>query len=92
MSACVSYGKPNKTMQENIEKIDVWTIDGKNISDPTPITICGSHTKDSWMKHEGYTQNKDGSVTCLFCPWGTHIPGYMRVIQGKVVDLRRAEG
>lgn len=52
------------------------------------IPICETHSKDKWMSHEGYNHNPDGTITCQFCGWGTPLPGYMRLINGKVVDLR----
>lgn len=52
------------------------------------FTVCPTHTKDNWTTHDGYIDNKDGSISCKYCGWGSQIPGYMRVLNGKVVDLR----
>lgn len=52
------------------------------------IPFCLTHTKDNWLDHVGYRQEADGSVTCKFCPWGTRMPGYYRVQNGRVIDLR----
>lgn len=53
-----------------------------------PIDLCSTHTKDNWYAHVGYIDNHDSSVSCKFCPWGTRIPGYMRLVNGKILDLR----
>lgn len=55
---------------------------------PTPIAICATHGRDNWLEHKGYKTNNDGSISCMHCPWGTIIPGYMRVKEEKIVDLR----
>lgn len=51
------------------------------------IRICAEHTPTGWVKGE-YFDNKDGTVSCKFCCWGARLPGYMRCIEGKIVDLR----
>lgn len=56
-----------------------------------PFNICATHSKENWTTHIGYIQNKN-EVTCKFCSWGTVIPGYMRVINEKIVDLRVSNG
>ena len=43
------------------------------------IKICKKHS---------YIDNRDGTISCKFCPWGTKLPGYMRLYEGKIVDLR----
>lgn len=66
---------------------DFW--DGEKIlATNTSVPICLDHTKDSWAMHEGYIDNKDGTISCKFCPWGALLPGYMRVLDGKIIDLR----
>jgi hypothetical protein len=57
-------------------------------SKPIEVKICATHGKDSWQSHDGYIQNEDGSVSCIYCPWGCFVPGYMRVYNGKMMDLR----
>lgn len=57
-------------------------------NEPIDIPICAIHTKGTWMDHIGYIDNKDGTISCDVCPWGTRIPGYLRVHEGKIVDLR----
>ena len=52
------------------------------------IAICSSHTKDNWTKHEGYIDNKDGTIGCKWCPWGTFLSGRYRVHEEKIVDLK----
>lgn len=34
-----------------------------------------------------YTQNGN-AASCTQCPFGVILPGYMRVFQGKLIDLR----
>lgn len=46
-----------------------------------PIEMCAPKS------HE-YVGHNDGTVTCSKCPWGTRLPGYMRVLGGKIIDLR----
>lgn len=56
---------------------------------PRSIEICSTHTKYNWTTHEGYTDNKDGTISCQLCPWGARINlGRYRVLDGKIVDLR----
>jgi hypothetical protein len=43
------------------------------------IKICKKHS---------FIDNKDGTISCKFCPYGTRLPGYMRLYEGKIVDLR----
>lgn len=56
---------------------------------PKSVKLCPDHGRKTWDKHDGYIDNKDGTITCMYCPWGTKIPGYMRVMDGKIIDLRR---
>lgn len=53
------------------------------------IKICPIHNKEHWLEGT-YETGKDGSVICTECGWGTRVPGYMRVVDGKVIDLRVA--
>jgi len=57
-------------------------------SSPKNIPLCQSHTKN-WEQHSGYIDNHDSTVTCKYCPWGTMLPGYTRVVDGKIVNLKR---
>ena len=50
-------------------------------------SICSTHGKENWTDTE-YVDNKDGTISCPKCNWGTRLPGYMRLIEGKIVDLR----
>lgn len=67
---------------------DYWGDAEKHILKPESIDICETHTPDNWTDHRGYKNNHDGTVSCVYCPWGTRIPGYMRVFEGRIVDLR----
>lgn len=53
-----------------------------------PVKICYYHKGNEWMKYQGYTDNHDGTVSCQWCSWGSRIPGYLKVISGRVMDLR----
>jgi len=53
-----------------------------------PVRICPTHRKANWTLHVGYVQEPDGTLVCMYCPWGTRNPGRYRVIEGKLVDLR----
>lgn len=66
--------------------IDFWA-DGQRFSHKAiPVKICGTHGK-KWMKHTGYIDNH-GTITCKWCPWGTTTPGYLKVLNERIIDLR----
>lgn len=67
---------------------EYWEDAEKYSGMPVKVGLCGTHDKDNWMRHVGYKDNKDGTASCVKCPWGFTIPGYMRVHEGKVFDLR----
>jgi hypothetical protein len=70
-------------------KNDQPNDDGEHITATNvPLQLCSDHTKETWIKSENYKLNSDNSITCKKCGWGTFLPGYMRFILGKVVDLR----
>lgn len=50
------------------------------------IKICDVHKKDTWQN--GTYEWDNGAIVCPNCGWGTRIPGYMRLVNGKIVDLR----
>lgn len=65
-----------------------WNDAETQFTRPVNIPICDTHKKENWMKHEGYIDNKDGTVSCQICPWGARInTGRYRVLEGKIVDL-----
>jgi hypothetical protein len=66
---------------------DYWDGAETSLNTPKPVKICETHTK--WQKHKGYIDNKDGTISCKFCGWGGILPGYMRVYNGEIIDLRR---
>lgn len=39
-------------------------------------------------EHE-YVDNKDGTASCSNCSFGVRLPGYLKILKGKVFDLRR---
>ena len=50
--------------------------------------ICLTHGKN-WHDHNGYKDNHDGTISCKYCDWGCFLPGYMKIHNEKVFDLRR---
>ena len=68
--------------------------EGSNTSHFTPrqVKLCPDHGHKTWDKHEGYINNNDGTISCDRCSWGTRIPGYLRCLNGKIIDLRRVKG
>jgi len=66
--------------------------DGEKIpSTNRTIDICPTHARDNYMDHFGYVDNHDGVITCKFCPWGAKLPGYLRVSDGRLFDLRHLD-
>ncbi len=51
------------------------------------VALCG-HSKQNWMQFETYIQEKNGAIVCSECGWGTYAPGYLKVKNGKILDLR----
>ena len=74
------------------EDIEFWG-DGQVIkADPKPIKLCG-HTKDNYKDFDNYIEDlKDGTIQCTKCGWGFLRPGYIRVKDGKIYDLRFLTG
>lgn len=70
----------------NSEDIEFWGEGEVIKAEPKPIPLCG-HTKENYMEGE-YKDNGDGTVSCTHCGWGFLRPGYIRVKDGKLVDLR----
>jgi hypothetical protein len=60
----------------------------KYVSHSQFIPVCSTHSKELWKTHVGYIDNKDGTASCEKCNWGFRIPGYMRIYNKRVVDLR----
>jgi hypothetical protein len=77
--------KPNPLPETNNE---YWEGE-KYVNTPTRIEICTTHTKDTWLDTKNqYVDNHDGTISCKFCSWGSRLPGYLRFIDNKIVDLR----
>lgn len=55
---------------------------------PVSIKICDTHTLESFMQHTSYVDNRDGSVSCKFCPYGGLLGPSLRVLNGRLVDVR----
>lgn len=60
-------------------------------ADMKPIPLCG-HSKKNWMDGKDYVDNNDGTISCTLCGWGFLRPGYIKVKDGKIVDLRTLTG
>lgn len=63
----------------------------EQILHPKKIKICSTHAKDNWQKHTQYIDNLDGTISCKLCPFGAKVPGYMKVVEGQIVDLRASK-
>lgn len=73
---------------ETLPKSDTDFWEGeKYTSTGKKVGVCDVHTKDNWMNGE-YFDNKDGTITCVNCSWGCMLPGYYRVKDRRIVDLR----
>jgi len=66
---------------------DYWEGAEKQSHTPVKVKICDEHFNEKWVS-KSYIDNHDGTVSCKFCPWGTRLPGYIRVYQERIVDLR----
>ena len=82
--------KSPKNLSELPESSDIefWGDGQKFRHSPIPIELCKTHTGKNWMEHIGYIDNHDGTVSCKWCPWGTRLPGYMKCVNGRIMDLR----
>lgn len=70
------------------EDKEFWGEDAVSyVSKGKRIPICTTHGK-KWMDHVGYIDNHDGTASCKFCPYGFLLPGYLRIMDEKVFDLR----
>lgn len=79
----------NKNVQSLPESKDEYWEGEKVPMMRQAITLCDTHGKN-WKDHMGYRDNHDGTASCLYCPWGFLIPGYIRIYEGKAYDLRSA--
>lgn len=78
--------KINELPESQSEFWDGEKYSGKRVNVP----ICEGHKKN-WIDHNGYKDNHDGTASCVYCGWGFRIPGYLRVHEGKIFDLRVAQ-
>ena len=67
---------------------EIWDGAEKYLDTPVRLHICESHT--NFITHDGYMDNGDGTASCTRCSWGFRLPGYLRILDGKVFDLRKA--
>lgn len=67
---------------------EFWEDAEKHAPKPVGIDLCPNHQPSNWKEHTDYIDNKDGSISCMICPWGTMLPGFYRVHKGKIIDLR----
>ena len=78
-----------KKIQELPKNSDeYWDGAETYLNQPKKVGLCETHFK-KWYKHEGYIDNHDGTISCKFCGWGTFLPGYMRLYNEKIVDIRK---
>jgi len=68
---------------------DYWEGAEIQKTSPVKINICPIHKKN-WAKGE-YIDNKDGTASCKYCPWGFKLAGYLKIHEGKVFDLREGK-
>jgi len=68
-------------------KDEYWNGAEKHNDKPVAIPMCKTHTAENWQEHIGYKQ-EGNVVLCTKCPWGTPLPGHLRVLFGKIVNLR----
>ena len=69
---------------------DFWEEEAeKYFNKPVQVKLCETHRKNNWMEHMGYKDNHDGTISCQYCGWGCNLPGYLRIHEGKVFDLRQ---
>jgi len=79
-----------KKILNDLPKSDSEFWDGdKYQGEKVLISICNTHGKKNWMSHVGYKDNHDGTASCKYCGWGFIIPGYLRIHDERVFDLRR---
>lgn len=50
---------------------------------PKNIPLCETHD---------FMSENNGFATCTKCPYGVRLPGYMKVKDGKIIDLRAGNG
>jgi len=67
---------------------EYWEDAEKFQGKPVTYSICTTHAKDNWKEHNGYIDNHDGTASCKFCSWGFRLPGYLKIHNEKVFDLR----
>lgn len=54
---------------------------------PHSINICSTHGRNNYMEHKGYKDMHDGTIACVFCPWGALLNGNLRVIDGRLKTI-----
>ena len=50
---------------------------------PVSITICPIHTRGTYKGE--YRDNGDGTVSCIYCPYGFKLGSKMRIVENKVI-------
>ena len=82
-------------MKKKLEELpksenEFWEHAEKYVSKAKPLPSCETHKQENWKDHVGYMDNHDGTSSCKYCSWGFIVPGYMRIHEGRVFDLRTA--
>lgn len=75
--------QPTKKLDDLPASTDeYWEGAEATYNHPVRIDLCGTHD---------YLQ-QGNTAMCTRCPYGTILPGYMRVLNGKIIDLRDFTG
>lgn len=78
--------KDNKIKDLPNSDDEFWNESDKHINKLKQINVC-DHNTDNWKSFKNYVTVRKG-IMCRICGWGTMLPGYYRVSNGRVVDLR----
>lgn len=63
---------------------DLWEGAEQMRHDPVKVDFCN--------QNEHHFLQNGNAAECSKCPYGTLLPGYMRVLGGKIIDLRNGAG
>lgn len=81
----------NKQRLDPLPPSDDEFWDGEvKVNRPQEVALCSNHRRGS-LEGTGFVDNRDGTVSCRYCPWGAKLSGYVRVHQGRLIDLRALE-
>lgn len=69
------------------DDLEFWGEGQRHRHQVIPIPICKGHNGKKWLEMTGYIDNHDGTIFCKWCPWGTQMPGYIKCVDGRIIDL-----